>query len=98
MAEFDISNKLISLTKMILEGTNSRVTIRIKLSEPFDIELGLRQRDNFATLLFNLILEAAVRATNIDISSTIVTKSSQLPRFADDLDVIFSNLLGNRCY
>lgn len=78
MQEFGIPNKLISLTKVTLDGANSRVRIRNKLSEVFDIEEGLRQGDPLATLLFNLVLEAAVRATDMDTSGTIFTKSSQL--------------------
>lgn len=59
------SDKLIALTKMTLEGANSRVEIRNKLSEPLDIEEG----DPLATHLFNLILEAAVKTTSMDTSS-----------------------------
>ena len=92
MEEFGIPGKLISLTKLTLNGANSRVRIRNKLSETFDIEEGLRQGDPLATLLFNLILEAAVRATDMDTSSTIFTRSSQLLGFADDLDIMGRNM------
>ena len=92
MEEFEIPSKLISLTKLTLEGANSRVRIRNKLSEAFDNEEGLRQGDPLATLLFNLILEAAVRTMAIDTSSTIFTKSSQLLGFADDLDIMGRNM------
>lgn len=92
MEEFGIPIKLISLTKLTLSGANSRVRIRNKLSDAFDIEEGLRQGDPLATLLFNLILEAAVRAMAIDTSSTIFTKSSQLLGFADDLDIMGRNM------
>ena len=88
MEEFGIPSKLISLVKVTLRGANSRVRIRNKLSDVFDIEEGLRQGDPLATLLFNLILEAAVRVMEIDTNNTIFTKSSQLLGFADDLDII----------
>jgi hypothetical protein len=88
MEEFGIPNKLISLAKLTLYGANSRVRIRNKLSDAFDVEEGLRQGDPLATLFFNLTLEAAVRAMDMDTSSTIFTKSSQLLGFADDLDII----------
>ena len=94
MEEFGIPKKLISLTKMTLTHTNSRVRIRNKLSEAFDITEGLRQGDPLSTLLFNLILEAAVRTMAMDTSNTIFTKSSQLLGFADDLDVIGRNTQG----
>ena len=92
MEEFGVPIKLISLTKLTLDGANSRVRIRSKLSDAFDIEEGLRQGDPLATLLFNLILEAAVRTMDIDTSSTIFTKSSQLLGFADDLDILGRNM------
>ena len=91
MEEFGIPKKLISLTKMTLTHTNSRVRIRNKLSEAFDITVGLCQGDSLSTLLFNSILEAAVRTMAMDTSNTIFTKSSQLLGFADDLDVIGRN-------
>lgn len=92
MEEFGIPSKLISLTKLTLCGATSRVRIRNKLSEAFDVMEGLRQGDPLATLLFNLILEAAVRAMAIDTSSTIFTKSNQLLGFADDLDIMGRNM------
>ena len=92
MEEFGIPNKLISLAKMTLTDTKSRVRIRNKLSEAFDIKEGLRQGDPLATLLFNLILEAAVRFIGMDTSSTIFTKSNQLLGFADDVDVVGRNM------
>lgn len=92
MEEFGIPNKLISLAKMTLTDTNSRVRIRNKLSEAFEIKEGLRQGDPLATLFFNLTLEAAVRTSGVDTSSAIFTKSSQLLGFADDLDVVGRNM------
>src|ERR1700744_190935 len=75
MEEFGIPSKLISLIKLTLRGANSRVRIRNKLSDAFDIEEGLRQGDPVATRSpRNLILEAAVRAMDMDTSSTIFTK------------------------
>lgn len=88
MEEFGVPDKLISLTKLTLNGAKSQVRIRNKLSDVFDIEEGLRQGDPLATLLFNLMLEAAVRNMDMDTGSTIFTKSSQLLGFADDLDII----------
>lgn len=92
MEEFGIPNKLISLTKLTLDGAKSRVRVRGKLSDVFDIEEGLRQGDPLATLLFNFTLEAAVRTMGMDTSSTIFTKSSQLLGYADDLDIIGRNM------
>jgi hypothetical protein len=92
MEEFGFPNKLISLTKLTLNGAKSRVRIRNKLSDVFDIEEGLRQGDPLATLLFNLVLEAAVRTMDMDTNSTIFTKSSQLLGYADDLDIMGRNM------
>ena len=92
MEELGIPDKLISLTKLTLIGSNGRVRIRNRYSDAFDIEEGLRQGDPLATLLFNLVLEAAVRSMDMDTSSTIFTKSTQLLGFADDLDILGRNM------
>lgn len=63
---------------MTLEGSDRGMRIRNNLSKPYDIEEALHQGDSFATIPFNLLLEAAVRRKNMD-TNTIIS---------DDLDII----------
>lgn len=88
MEQFGIPHKLIALAKMTLSTVSSKVRVRNMLSESFTINQGLRQGDPLATLLFNIALEEAVRASNVDTSNTIYRKSSMLLAYADDIDVV----------
>ena len=87
MSEFNIPNKLIRLTRMTMENTESRVRIQSDLSDPITAKKGLRQGDS-ACLLFNLVLEMAVRKTGIQTNGTIFYKLVQLLAYADDIDII----------
>src|ERR1700744_2146139 len=62
----------------------------VSISKKDYVKGTLSQR--FYLFLFLFILEAAVRAMDIDISSTIFTKSTQLLGFADDLDIMGRNM------
>ena len=88
MLEFNIPNKLISLTRMTLKGFLCRVKISSSLSEPFFTEKGLRQGDSLSCLLFNIALEKAVRDSGINTSGTILQRTVQLLAFADDINII----------
>lgn len=61
MEEFGIPNKLISLTKMCMEGTKYQGRVDSILSDIFTVETSLKQGDALSPLLFNLALEKAVR-------------------------------------
>jgi len=88
MSEFNIPNKLISVTQMTIENTQSQVRIQTDLSELIATKKGLRQGDSLACLLFNLALEKAVRKAGIQTSGTIFYKSVLLLAYADDIDII----------
>ena len=88
MEEFGIPSKLIRLTKATLTATKCKILIQGTLSDPFDIDTGLKQGDRLSTILFNLALEKVVRAMSINWNGTIFTTSKQLAAFADDADLI----------
>lgn len=62
--EFGIPNKLVSLTKICMEGTKYQVTVDSTLSEAFTVKTSLKQDDSLSPLLFNLALEKAVRLSS----------------------------------
>jgi len=66
MSEFSIPNKLIRLTRMTMENTQSQVRMQSDLSDLITTKKGLRQGDSLACLLFNLALEKVVRNRNTD--------------------------------
>jgi len=48
------------------------------LSSEFKVNKGLRQRDAIAPLLLNVVLEAAIRGSNVDTRETMFDKCSQI--------------------
>lgn len=88
MREFGIPNKLIRLCRLTMTNTSSQVKIAGLLSRPINIFNGLRQGDGLACVLFNLALEKAIRDSGTSTRGTIVTKSSQILAYADDIDII----------
>lgn len=92
MEEFGFPGKLIALTKLTLSHVRSQVRIRNNLSETFETIDGFRQGDPLSTLMFNIVLEKAIRSSNVETSGTIYRKSSQLLGYADDLDTIGRNV------
>jgi Reverse transcriptase (RNA-dependent DNA polymerase) len=88
MEEFGFPKKLINLTKATLTDTKCKIMILNVLSEPFNIETGLRQGDKLSTILFNLALEKVIRAMSINWKGSIFSTSKTLTAFADDADLI----------
>ena len=78
MSEFNIANKLLSLTWMTMGNTQSQIRIQSHLSDPITTKKGLRQGDSLACLLFNLALEKVVRDAGILTNGTTFYKSVQL--------------------
>jgi hypothetical protein len=61
LIEFGIPMKLVSLIKMYLHKTYSKVCIDKHLSDSFPIQNGLKQGDTLSPLLFSFALEYAIR-------------------------------------
>jgi len=57
LIEFGIPRKLVSLVKMSLTETYSRVQVGKNVSDRFPIRNGLKQGDALSPLLFNFALE-----------------------------------------
>ena len=60
LIEFGIPVKLVTLIKMCLTETYSRVRVGKNLSDMFPIRNGLKQGDSLTPLLLNFALEYAV--------------------------------------
>lgn len=59
--QLDIDRKLIRMLKLTLANSNSKIKSNGLLSECIHIGVGLRQGDGLSTILFNLVLEYAMR-------------------------------------
>jgi hypothetical protein len=88
MSEFIFPTKLIRLTKATLTTVTCCVNIQNDCSESFETRQGLIQGDVLSTLLFNVVLEVIVRRANLQTTGTIYNKETQLPAYADDIDIV----------
>lgn len=88
LTSLGIPRKLVSLVKVTLSNTSACVKIQNDLSSPFKVTRGLKQGDGLAPLLFNLILEYAIRRAKIQTEGTIQQKMTQLIGYADDINIV----------
>jgi hypothetical protein len=61
LVEFGVPIKLVRLIKMCLNETYGKVRIGKYLSDNFPIQNGLKQGNALSPLLFNFVLEYAIR-------------------------------------
>lgn len=88
MAEFSIPRQLIHVTKICMEGGMSKVRANSKLSISFEMHSGVKQGDVISPLLFNDVLEKAVRSAKIKTELLTTKGPPKLLAFADDIDLI----------
>jgi len=92
MLDFNIPRKLVRLTRLTMENSESRVNIQGNLTDPFKLNQGLKQGDGLAPMLFNLALEYAARKTTANTNAALLHKSTQLARYADDINIVGRNV------
>jgi hypothetical protein len=78
--------KLIGMMTTTLRNSRTVVDVYQGRTEVFNINNGLRQGDALLTVLFNLVLEAAL--LKIDLRGNISTRTKQLCAYADDIVII----------
>jgi hypothetical protein len=83
LKEFGIPKKLVNLIKMTLIDSNCRVKIQGQLSSIFKVKVGLRQGEALSTILFNIVLEKAIRNIEINLNGTIFNRTKQYLAYAD---------------
>jgi hypothetical protein len=66
LKEFGIPMKLVNLIKMTLINSNCRVKIQGKFSTILKVKVGSRQGDALSAILFNIVLEKAIRNVEIN--------------------------------
>jgi hypothetical protein len=66
LIEFGISMELVSIIKMCLNETCSRVRVFKHFSDIFPVNNGLKQGDALSSLLFNFVLDFAFRRVQVN--------------------------------
>ncbi|XP_066901724.1 uncharacterized protein [Halyomorpha halys] len=89
--ELGLPSKLTRLVKCTRVSTICQVKY-CGISEPFEVECGLRQGDPIATLLFNIALQAIINRAEIHQEGTVFTKMTQVLAYADDFVIIGRSL------
>ena len=86
--KFGVPKKLVRLIKTCLDGTQSKVRIGNYLASSFPIEYGLKQGDALLSLLFNFVLEYAIRKVQETNLGLDINCSHQVLAYADDVNLI----------
>ena len=81
-----IPTKPIKLVKTTLTNSRAVVEIHQGRTDVFNINNGVRQGDALSTILFNLVLEAAL--LKIDLRGNISARTKQMCTYADDVVII----------
>jgi len=77
--------KLVSLIRMCLTETYTRVRVGKNLSDMFPIRNVLKQKDALSSLLFNFALKYAIRRVQVNHDGLKLSVTHQLLVNADDI-------------
>ncbi|KAL1452545.1 hypothetical protein WDU94_006766 [Cyamophila willieti] len=88
MREFGIPLKLIELCKICVKNSKAKVRIEDEYTEVFHVNTGVRQGDGISPLLFNIVLEKALKKTSQMDKGINIGTVINLLAFADDIVLI----------
>jgi sorting nexin-29 len=71
-----LPQKRVKLCRILNNAIHGKVKIGRHLSSKFKVNIGLGQEDSIASLLFNVVLETAIRRSKIETQRTIFQECS----------------------
>ena len=86
--EFGIPMKLVSLVKMCLNGTYSRLQAGRYLSDMFSIKNGLKQGNDLLLMLLNFPLKYGIRRVQVNKDGLKLNGTHQLLVHADNVNIL----------
>ena len=91
LTRWGIPKKLANLVQVCLKDTRGRVRIGNQMSETFNIHSGLKQGDALSPLLFNLVLEYAIKEMQKSNDGLQLNGTTQILTYADDIALLGDN-------
>jgi hypothetical protein len=91
LIEFWVPMKLVTLTKIYLNETYTKVCVRTHFPDTFPIENGVKHRDALSPLLFNFAVEFAIRKVQENQVGLKFNGTHQLLVYADDGNLLENN-------
>jgi len=92
LIEFGILMKLVTLIRMCLNETYSRVWVRKHLSDTFPNRNGLKQGDALSPLLLNYAFKYAIRRVQVNKDGLKLNSTHQLLVCVDDVNILGRNV------
>uniref|UniRef100_A0A8D8PVV0 Craniofacial development protein 2 n=1 Tax=Cacopsylla melanoneura TaxID=428564 RepID=A0A8D8PVV0_9HEMI len=86
LEDLEVPNKIINLIMMTMKRSKAQVKIDNHLSNPFEINKGVRQGDGLSATLFIILLHFVIK--HLDQRGTIFNKTTQICAYADDIGLI----------
>jgi sorting nexin-29 len=88
MYKLGFPKKLVNLCRILNNEVYATVKSGRHLSSEFKVNKGLRQGDAIAPLLFNVVLEIAIRRSKVETEGNIFNKCNQRMAYADDVVIM----------